>query len=413
MQNIFSKDFFVNNRRRLRAQLPRDYPVVLIANGTMQRTADTALVFQQESNFWYLTGLDEPDVILVMNSEHEYLILPTINKVKMLFDGGIDCDKIINRSGIARVFESKEGWETLINDVKSYRQLYSLALDAVFDDGSHLFSNPAQRYFMTKFRKKMPKLTVHDISKQLTHARMTKQPAELRVIERAVKITTETLAKLRSTQDLARFAYEYELEAAITQGFRARAASGHAYAPIVASGTHATTLHYVTNSGALGTDELIVVDVGAEYAHYAADISRTLSKRQPSVRQQAVLDEVIAVQQAALSYLEPGVLLRDYERTVAKLMGKSLYRLKLTTDETDMQAIRKYFPHASSHFLGLDVHDVGDYEMPLEENMVLTCEPGIYIPEENIGVRIEDDIVITASGNRNLSQDCSYSAYVL
>jgi Xaa-Pro aminopeptidase len=106
-------------------------------------------------------------------------------------------------------------------------------------------------------------------------------------------------------------------------------------------------------------------------------------------------------------------MLRDYERTVAQLMGKSLVKLGLATNASDMHAIRTYFPHASSHFLGLDVHDAGDYTIPLEENMVLTCEPGIYIPEENIGVRIEDDIVITAQGNSNLSQNCSYDAYVL
>jgi Xaa-Pro aminopeptidase len=156
-----------------------------------------------------------------------------------------------------------------------------------------------------------------------------------------------------------------------------------------------------------------VVDVGAEVECYAADITRTLSLQPPSDRQQAVLDAVKDVQQAAAAFLQPGVDLKTYENYVATQMGRALVRLGLATNPDDRAALRRYYPHATSHFLGLDVHDVGDYSAPLEPGMVLTCEPGIYIPEEGIGVRLEDDLLVTKTGTQNLSGDCAYDAYVL
>ena len=413
MQTPLTNDFFTNNRQKIRAQLPQRYPVVLMANGTLQRTNDTTFPFQQESNFWYLTGLNEPDVIVVIHPDYEYLILPETNAVKSIFDGDFDRDEITRRSGITTIYDASAGWDALLHDVKAHKAIYSLTPEQIFEPDSRIYANPSQRRGLDKLRRRVPKVAIHDISSSLARRRMLKQPVEIAAIKEAVRITTETLHDVRSALSLSQFATEFGLEAAISHGFRSLGASGHAYAPIVASGQHATTLHYVANTGALRPNELIVVDVGAEYEHYAADITRTLSPSKPSPRQQAVLNEVVEIQKQAVTLLRPGTTLREYETTVAQLMGKSLAKLRLATSSSDIQAIRTYFPHASSHFLGLDVHDVGDYTIPLEENMVLTCEPGIYIPEEGIGVRIEDDIVITARGNDNISQNCSYDAYVL
>jgi Xaa-Pro aminopeptidase len=172
-------------------------------------------------------------------------------------------------------------------------------------------------------------------------------------------------------------------------------------------------LHYTANNGKIDRNHLVVVDVGAEVENYAADITRTLCVSEPTKRQAEVLAAVRTVQQEALATLKAGILLKDYEQTVTRAMGKALVQLGLSKDKDDYVTLRRYYPHATSHFLGLDVHDVGDYMSVLEPNMVVTCEPGIYIPEEGIGVRLEDDVIITDSGVKNLSADCSYDAYVL
>lgn len=413
MDSCFTNNFFTQNRRTVRQQLPDGYPIVLSANGVIQRTADTSYPFQQESNFWYLTGIDEPDVVLVMTKTDEYLIVPHHTASKIIFDGAPDARALTDRSGIALVLSGKAGWERLHADVARTQHLHTILPAPRRDAHSGIFSNPAGRQCIERLRRRHSGIELHDISSLLATCRVQKQPEELLAIERAVNITCATLRDVRKPENFASYTHEYAIEAAVTHGFRSRGASGHAYGPIIASGRHATTLHYVANAGQIDSRDCIVVDVGAEVEHYAADITRTLMLTKPSPRQQAVLMAVRDVQVAALALLKPGTDMRSMERDVVLHMGKALQRLKLIDNPTDYAAIRRYYPHATSHFIGLDVHDVGDYSKPLEENMVLTCEPGIYIPEEGIGVRLEDDVLITATGHRNLSSDCSYEAYPL
>lgn len=413
MNSHFTATFFSNNRAKLRQKLKFDYPVVLAANGELQRTADTTFPFQQESNFWYLSGIEVADMILVIEKDTEYIILPDISTTKAIFDGTPDVAAITQRSGIARVFGHSEGWDKLRTTLRTVGHTYTHIATHSRDSHSGMYTNPAQKRCLQTLRRKLTNLQLHDVTSTVAELRTIKQSEEIAAIQQAITISCDTLADVRAASQLSTYAYEYELEAAITQGFRSRGASGHAYTPIVASGSHATTLHYVTNNGAIRNDELVVLDVGAEVEHYAADITRTVSKQTPSARQSAVLNEVLQLQSFACSLLKPGTLLRDYERAVCQKMGEALMRLKLINNTKDIAAIRKYYPHATSHFLGLDVHDTGNYTAPLQKNMILTCEPGIYIPEEGIGVRIEDDILITEKGHKNLSADCSYEAFIL
>ncbi len=200
-----------------------------------------------------------------------------------------------------------------------------------------------------------------------------------------------------------KYQHEYELEAEISNGFRKRGAAGHSFEPIVAGGARACTLHNVANNGQFAKSDLVVIDVGAEVEHYAADITRTISlSTAPSKRQQAVYAAVLDVQAYAFGLLKPGVLLKEYELLVEHYMGEKLRELGLIKI-IDHDSVRTYFPHSTSHFLGLNVHDVGDYERPLEPGNVLTVEPGIYIEGESIGVRIEDDVLITKTGIKILS----------
>jgi Xaa-Pro aminopeptidase len=231
---------------------------------------------------------------------------------------------------------------------------------------------------------------------------MIKQAAELEAIQLAIDITAAGIKEATKASKLKNYAYEYELEAELTRNFRMRG-SGHAFEPIVAGGPRACTLHNVANSGKLSADELVLMDVGAEIEHYAADITRTISLNgSPSRRQQAVHAAVLEVQEFALGLLKPGILLKEYEQQIEHFMGEKLRELGLIKIITH-DGVRAYYPHATSHFLGLNVHDVGEYDRPLEPGVVMTVEPGIYIASEGIGVRIEDDVLVTPKGPKILS----------
>ena len=235
---------------------------------------------------------------------------------------------------------------------------------------------------------------------------MIKQAPEIAAITAAINITVASFKDATRPAALAKYTHEYELEAAITQGFRKRGAAGHSFEPIIAGGPRAVTLHNLANNARLVADELIVVDIGAEVEHYAADITRTIGLKTVSRRQRAVHEAVVDIQRHAFDLLKPGVLVRDYEVQIEHLMGEKLRELGLISTITP-EAVRHYYPHATSHFMGLNVHDIGDYDRPLEPGIVMTVEPGIYIPEEGIGVRIEDDVLVTPKGIKILTNKLS------
>ena len=391
--------FFVKNRQTLRAQTAFA-PIVIAGNGLLQRTGDTTFPFTQDSSFWYLTGCDLPDVVLVITKDDEWLIVPERSAVRSAFDGSIDKAVLQKQTGIKTILGSREGWQRLSS--LHPQEVRYLRPSPSYLSSHELFVNPARRRVYTKLKRLFPAATFTDIRTVLAAMRVIKQPEELVCLEEAIRITKETIETIISSPEFKTMHGEHELEAALTYGFRKRGASGHSFAPIVASGVHATTLHYVSNNGLIKPGDLIVLDVGAEVSHYAADITRTVCQAVLTDRQQLVYDAVKRVQDKARTLLKPGADYRKYEAAVTSFVGEELVRLGLLKDVSDTEQIRYYFPHATSHFLGLDVHDVGDYRAPLLAGMVLTCEPGIYIPEEGIGVRLEDDVLLTNTGNRVL-----------
>ena len=402
---MFSADFFVGNRQRLRAAMPDDRPIVITANGLLQRGADSAYEFAQDANFWYLTGIEEPDITLVMDGEREFLMVPKREATRETFDGAIDLKALAERSGITDILDEINGWNRMDGLLTVNPAVATLANAPTYIAELGMYANPARARLLERLHKHLDNLEVVDIRQQIARLRMIKQPAEIAAIQAAIDVTAETLDTLLIPSKLTRYHYEYELEADITRGFRFGGASGHSFEPIVAGGKRACTLHNVANTAPLITGELIVCDVGAEVSHYAADITRTVAKGKPSPRQQAVYQAVFESQQYALELLKPGVKLHGYEQKVAKFVGQQLQQLGLIKT-LDMESIRHYFPHATSHFMGLNVHDVGDYEQPLKAGSVITCEPGIYIPEEGIGARLEDDVLITPAGTQVLSSGC-------
>jgi Xaa-Pro aminopeptidase len=402
MKSHFTSDFFAANRLRLRELFTGTAPIVVTANGLMQRGGDNAFQFAQDANFWYLTGLDEPDLVLVMDRDREYLIVPERSVSRQAFDGALDPAEFRKISGISLILEGAEGWDELNKRLKKVKHVATVAAPPAYVDQLGLFTNPARATLIERLKNTNPDLDLLDITPHLVRMRTIKQPEELAAIQTAIDVTLASLKTLTRPASLARYKHEYELEAELGREFRRRGAAGHSFAPIVAAGQRACTLHNVANNGDLSRGELLVLDVGAEVEHYAADITRTVALGMASKRQKQVHEAVLAVQEFALSQLRPGVMLRDYELAVEHFMGEKLRELGLIRSISH-KAVRRFYPHATSHFLGLNVHDVGEYDRPLEAGMVLTVEPGIYIPKEGIGVRIEDDVLITAKGVKNLS----------
>jgi Xaa-Pro aminopeptidase len=400
MNEEFSADFFAGNRARLRELFTGTAPIVITANGLLQKAADAAFLFQQDASFWYLTGINDPNVVLVLDKDKEYLIVPDLSDYQNIFDGGIDAAVFRQDSGIETILPSKVGWRQLSSRLKKVKHVATLAASPSFVETYGMYVNPARETLIQKIKAVNSDIELLDLRQHVARLRMVKQEVELVRMQRAIDITIDALKKVKTK--LPKFSYEYEIEAEMSGRF-IRQGAQEAWKPIVASGANACILHASENRSALAHKELVVLDVGAEDNHYCADISRTYSiGGKPSRRQQAVFTAVCEVQDFAFELQKPGALVKDNEKTIEQFMGEKLRELGLIKT-IEHESVRKYFPHATSHFLGIDMHDAGDYERPLEPGVVLTVEPGIYIPEEHIGIRIEDDILITADGHKNLS----------
>lgn len=402
MSDGFTSEFFAGNREKLRQLFTGTAPIVVTANGLLQRGGDSTYPFQQDANFWYLTGIDEPDIILVIDKAKEYLIVPSRGVTRVAFDGSVDETQLSRVSGVRTVLDDKEGWRLLDARLKRAKHVATLSPPPPYVEAHGLYTNPARAQLVARMKLASDDLELLDLSQHMALLRVIKQPPELAAIRQAIDVTIDTLKEIMRPSILAKYAHEYEIEADLTRGFRRRGASGHSFEPIVAGGERACTLHNVANNGELSSDELLLLDVGAEINHYAADITRTVSISGPSRRQQAVFDAVLEVQEFARKLLVPGALLKENEQKIEHFMGEKLRELGLIKNISHDE-VRKYYPHATSHFLGLNVHDIGDYSRPLEPGMVLTIEPGIYIAKERIGVRIEDDVLITEEGNEVLT----------
>lgn len=399
-QTLFSAEFFINNRKQLRKRITSEV-IIVTANGQLQRSADTMYPFQQDTNFLYLTGVREPDVLLVIEGDTSYLIRPKMSAYQEVFDGVSSHDVLQNISGVDKVYEYDEGWERLRKKLKNESEVAIILPPPEYIDVYGMYTNPARAMLQRNILSCNEAIKCIDIREALTEMRMIKQTPEIDAIRRAIDITKTGIDEVTKHLKNGDYKYEYEIEADLTRAFR-RQNSGHAFEPIVASGQRACTLHNTAADGKLENEQLVLFDIGAAYEGYAADITRTTAITQPTERQQQVYDAVVDVQKYAFSLLKPGVSLRSYEKQVQQYIGEKLVALGVIK-KNETSEVRKYYPHAASHHLGLDVHDVYDPHRTLEKDMVITVEPGIYIPKESIGVRIEDDVRITDDGIEILS----------
>ncbi len=403
MNETFSADFFIGNRKRLFDVIDGQPLIVLTAHGQLQRSADNTFAFQQDSSFWYLTGVEYADVIVVIEDGTSYAIIPSRGTVREAFDGAIDVKKLQQETGIDEVLDENAGWDRLSGQLKKVHTYATLAPNPPYFDAYGVYANPARAALADRIKGINSALETIDIRQDVARLRMVKQPLEIKALQTAIDITIDTMLEVMQPAVLANYTHEYQIDADLTRGFRYKGARGHAFDPIVAGGANATTLHNVANDAPLNVSDLVVLDVGAEYKHYCADITRTVSVGgKPSERQQAVHRAVLEMQEYAIGQIKAGILLKEYEKDIEQKMGEKLIELGLITENTH-ENVRTYYPHSTSHFLGIDPHDAGDYSMPLPEGAVITVEPGIYIPEEGIGVRIEDDVFVTENGCTVLS----------
>lgn len=398
---LFAADFFKNNRAKLRKQLP-DSLIVISANGRLQKSADQEYPFRQNSNFWYLTGVDAADFILVMDGEKDYLIAPELSDYLKVFYGHGDNDKFKLISGADDVVDQKNGWKILVECLKKSKQIAVQLPPPVFVNPYGFYTNPAQRRLLKRLRSYKFGQEIIDIKNHLSRLRMVKQPPELAAIQTAIDYTAGALDLIKG--NLAKYNNESEIEAELTYYFNKNQVS-HAFDPIIANGQRAATIHYNANNKNIDHSQITLIDTGAIYQNYSADISRSFCLN-PNARQKAVYDAVLDVQAYAFGLLKPGVMIRNYEEKAALYMGRKLKELGLI-DKIEPEIIRKWYPQMTSHSLGLDLHDATDYDLPLEPGMVLTVEPGIYIKSENIGVRVEDDVLITKNGIDVMSKNLS------
>ncbi len=399
MESYFTPDFFIGNRRRLKELFTGKAPIVIAANGLMQRNNDQAYPFRQDSNFWYLTGIDEPDLLLVLDKEREYLIVPDRHEVREFFDGSLQHEQLTKRSGIKEIIDAKEGWKRLGTRVARAKHVATLAAPKPYADYYDFYTNPARATLSEKLKEYNPDIELLDLREHFIRMRMIKQPPELEALRASIRLTVATIKKLH--KKLPNMSYENEAEAFITSEFRKKGAR-HGYDPIIGGGVNGCTLHYLANNDKLTPKKLVLVDVGAESELYSADITRTYVLGAPTKRQLAIHKAVLETQNYAFSLLKPGVTIKQNELKIEQFIGEKLRALGLIKS-IEHDEVRRYYPHALSHYLGLDLHDLGDYEAPLAPGMVLTVEPGIYVPEEGIGVRIEDDVLITEKGIKILS----------
>lgn len=404
---MLTKQFFTKNRRALQQKVGREELVVVTAQSLVQRSGDTTFPFRQDSNFFYLTGIEDPDIVLCMVGNEEFLILPKRSEVAIIFGGEINCDKIAKISGITTIYKHQEGWDVYKKLQQDRKKLFTLKPAPMSIDGvDRFYTNPARRQFIQKLKRITAGIEISDIRQELVALRQIKSPEEVACIQRAIDITAESFKEVQAM--LKPGVREYEVMAVLDYVFK-RNNTQHGYAPpIVVSGANACTVHYVNGTATLKSDDLLLMDVGAEYQNYTADVSRTYAVGpKVTARQQAVLRSLESITAQMTSFLKSGITWREYAVKSEEVVGNELVSLGLIKKVT-RDAVRHYFPHAIGHSLGLDVHDVCDYTT-IQEGMVITVEPGIYIPEEGLGARIEDDVLVTKDGVKNLSVNIPYA----
>ena len=404
---------FVKNRQRFSKQLKPNSIAVFNSNDFMPTSADGTHPFVQQTDLFYLTGIDQEETVLVVcpgaseKKQKEILFIKETNEQIAIWEGQKHSKATAQDiSGIKTVY-----WTSELEGI--LRPLIFQSENIYLNTNEHLRAAAAvesrDMRFLKWCRQVFPLHHYERLAPIMHDLRAVKSPPEIQLIKEACAITGKAFRRLLGF--IRPGVWEYEVEAEIVHEFMRNRSRGPAFETIVASGTDSCTLHYVKNDKQCKSGDLVLIDFGAEYANYAADVTRTVPvSGKFSKRQKEVYNAVLKIQKAAIQMLKPGNSLEGLQGKVAKLVEAELIHLgvlkrsDIKSQPKDSPLYKKFFPHGTSHHLGLDVHDYGDKYRKFEPGMVFTCEPGIYIRDESIGVRIENDILITRKGPVDLTE---------
>ncbi|MBN2828876.1 MAG: aminopeptidase P family protein [Candidatus Cloacimonetes bacterium] len=392
---IMNKEMYVNRRDKALKSLEPGQAVLIFANPQ----PGGIYHFIQEKNFLYFTGLNLPNAILIManwgKTSSSFLFIDRNIPEMIVWEGEkMHKEEATELSGIESVFYLDE-FERIISG-------YAVSLKTVYTHSFQIaLGNPLTRAAMwiQQLRTHFPHLSFDGLGKVVTPLRSVKEPWELEQMQKAIDITGQGIRKIMDNSQVGMM--EYALESMLYHEMLSNGYRHWGFRPIIAGGHNATTLHYEDNDCVVEKDVLVLLDVGASCNGYSADITRTYPiAKKFKKRQLDVYKAVLETQETVIGMIKPGVSMTELNETAVKILTKAMLKLKLITDEKDF---RRYYMHSIGHHLGLDTHDVGARDSVLEVGNVITVEPGIYIPEESLGVRIEDDILVTETGYRNLS----------
>lgn len=407
------KALFIANRERLRKELKPNAVAVVNANDVMPTSADGTMPFRQNSDLFYLTGVDQEETIFVMCPDfpdkkyREVLFLRETNDLIATWEG----HKLTKEEA-----RQLTGIETILW-VSEFQKWFNTMM--VMGDTEHVYLNTNDHYradsvvesrearFVKWCLERYPVHRYERLAPVMHRLRTVKSKEEIALLQQACDITEQAFRRV--LKFVKPGVMEYEIEAEYVHEFVRRGSRGFAYTPIIASGANSCVLHYVENDKVCNDGDMLLLDVGAEYANYNADLTRTIPVNgRFSKRQREVYDAVLRIKRAAIELIRPGERYFDYHKEVQKITESELIGLKLIdkkdikNQSKDKPLFMKYFMHGTGHQLGLDVHDVGNMYHKMQVGQVWTVEPGIYIKEEGIGVRIENNVVIKKNGVHDL-----------
>ena len=410
---------FIQNRKRFVEKMDKHSIAIFNSNDELPTNADQLFKFKQNSDLIWLTGIEQEDSMLILYPENpdpkyrEVLVLVRPNELKEKWDGHrLRSNEATAISGIQTIV-----WLDVLDGILQPWIHWSdtIYLNTNENDRKSNFVPVRDYRYAELMKQRYPLHTYKRSAKLLKDLRAIKSPLEVEVIQKAIDITEKSFKRL--LQFVKPGVMEYEIEAEILHSFLSQRATGPAYSSIIAGGDRARTLHYVENNQACKSGELILMDFGAEYGNYCADLTRTIPVNGKfSSRQKMVYNACLHLHHYAASILKPGISILDYTEKVGEEATKIFQKIGLLqkadikNEDPENRAYRKYLYHGISHHLGIDVHDLGTRTEPIKAGMVFTIEPGIYIEEEQMGIRIENNFWITRNGNQDLMKNIPITA---
>lgn len=396
-------DFLKENRKKVGEYIEDNSIMVLFSGEAPQKSADENYIYTVNRNFYYLTGLSRQKFILTINKingefeESLYIERPN-PKIEKWIGKRMRKEEAREISGIKNVKYIDE-FEDAIVSLLIHKELDNIYLDLERRKWENY--NTRSFSFAKDINEKYPYLNIKNIYNKICDLRTIKSDDEIQKIKKAIDITNEGIKSLMNNAKSK--IYEYQLEAHFDFALKSRGVRDFAFKTIAASGKNATVLHYEENNSKIQDGDLILFDLGAKYKHYSSDISRTFPVNGKfNDRQKEVYNSVLKAEVDTIKKIKPGMTFKELNEYTKSILINEAKKLNIIDKDEE---ISKYYYHSVSHYMGLDTHDVGSYDKKLEPGMVITVEPGLYIEEEGIGIRIEDDVLITEEGCKNLSKD--------